>query len=431
MIKNFFKERKNYREQMKKMKKEEEELEKELEKEIPKEKISLLDLIFDSDEPEEQELYQYLTDSEKQELEELKKSSKRITITAISTLGGIVALGFVGLFIFSILIKSDLEKITKPIMQEYYNNTYGEKVKIKELYNICPKEGECSDIAIGLTDSNTRLVAKNNELLGDDSGAKTKIVNEYKTYIKSALATSGLISHNPELSYKPYYLTYQYYDENINVMPANKSFEELLNTKQLTIVDTLIYQGIFNYNVIKDLLLKLSKDSKFYIIEQENGLPISLTVAKKGSITKFPITGSVEQYEGITTYQTNRLTNSVNSISVNPITSNDVQTEGDIVANTPYTIAIEKDRPKQDEPELPSYYLIRFKNNTFSINNKNNVLLFSYNSNSSYSRPYEISEYPELVSINIGGYTYVISNTSIGIATKGRNNSLLCRLNLC
>ena len=59
-----------------------------------------------------------------------------------------------------------------------------------------------------------------------------------------------------------------YYDY-IEVLPSNYEFDELYNSGKLTVTDVIIYQGDFNYETVKNLLVNLSNDSMFYFIKLE------------------------------------------------------------------------------------------------------------------------------------------------------------------
>ncbi|MDE5630255.1 MAG: hypothetical protein K2I70_01510, partial [Bacilli bacterium] len=272
----FFKS-KEERELLKKMAEEEKELEREIDAEMPKEKVRLVDIIFDEDE-EEKELLEYMTDAEKEEMEHYKKENKRLIIISGSILGGICLSLFIFLFFFSEAVKSDLLKVTLPLMEDYYQDKYNAKLNYFDIDYLCltvDNKEECSNIAHLTTKENHHIMAVDNKNLGDDIKFE-EMTNEYNDYMHNRLAELDIIGNNAILSYQDYYLNYNIHADYIKALPANQNLNNLISSKKLTITDVIIYQGTYNYNYIKNYLNNFSNDSVLYLIGTKNGLPASL-----------------------------------------------------------------------------------------------------------------------------------------------------------
>ena len=131
----FFKS-KEEKELLKKMEEEEKALEREIDAEIPKEKVKLVDLIFDEDE-EDNDLEEYMTEAEKEEMSTLQKENKRLMIICGSVLAGIFITLGIFLFFFSEAVKSDLLKVTLPLMEDYYQEKYNTKLNYFDINYLC------------------------------------------------------------------------------------------------------------------------------------------------------------------------------------------------------------------------------------------------------------------------------------------------------
>ena len=131
--------KKKAREEEKELKKELKEFDKEYEKEHPKEKADIFSLLFEKevDDELEKELNSFLSESEKEELAQMDKENKRLTIK-LGIGAGTIAIAIISLFIVLKQVnKTDLEKITIPLMQDYYLNKYGTKTNIDNINELC------------------------------------------------------------------------------------------------------------------------------------------------------------------------------------------------------------------------------------------------------------------------------------------------------
>lgn len=420
---------KEERELLKKMKEEEKALEKEIDAEMPKEKVKLVDLIFDEDE-EDKELIQYMTDEEKAELEQEKKENKRLLIIVGSIFVSLAACLCLFLIFFSEAIKSDLLKVTLPIMEEYYENEYNEKLDYYSIDYLCQtinNQEECSDIAVLTTKENRHIIAINNDILGDDI-RNDALTSEYNNYMHSALSELDLIGNTAILSYKDYYLTYNIHADYIKVLPGNSDFKTLLNSKKLTITDVILYKGTYNYNYIKNYLNNFSEDSILYLIGTTNGVPSSLSIVSSDYHYEFNITATIELDKSITYYELDRNKNNVASLSVKTINENDITTKENYVITNAYGFEFEESKSYNKEEAKPTYYFVRIDGTNFSESNIYEFSLSSYNN--TYSE-LDSEDYIPVITYRMGNATYIISNGKIGIGTIKEKSSFLCNFGLC
>ncbi|MDE6292869.1 MAG: hypothetical protein K2L98_04225, partial [Bacilli bacterium] len=260
----FFKS-KEEKELLKKMAEEEEALEREIDAEIQTDKVKLVDILFDEDE-EIKELEEYMTEEELDNMANLQKENKRLIIISGSIFGGIIVSLFIFLFFFSEAIKSDLLKVTLPIMEDYYQEKYNTKLNYFNINYLCQRinnKEECSNIAHLTTRENRHIIAVDNKNIGDDINSEN-MTNEYNDYMHSHLAELDIIGNNATLSYEDYYLNYNIHADYIKALPSNMDITSLINSKKLTITDVIIYQGSYNYNYVKNYLNNFSKDSVIY-----------------------------------------------------------------------------------------------------------------------------------------------------------------------
>lgn len=420
---------KEEKELLKKMKEEEEALEKEIDAQMPKEKIKLVDLIFDEDE-EDKELLEYMTDEEKAEMEAQKKENKRLIII-IGSIFGALAIGLTAfLFFFSEAVKSDLLKVTLPLMEEYYESEYQEKLEYHTIDYLChtvDNKEECSNIVSLKTKDNRHIMAINNELLGDDIRSE-RITNDYNDYMHASLAELDLIGNSAILSYQDYYLDYNIHADYIKSLPASLNFEALLNSKKLTITDIILYKGSYNYNYIKNFLNKFSSDSILYLIGTTNGMPNSLSIISSDFHYEFNITATIELDKKITYYELDRNKNNVASVSVKSIGENDIATKDNYIITNAYGFTFEETKNYNREEQKPSYYFLRIDDTNYS---ESNIYEFSMNGYKNTYEELDSDEYIPVITYRMGNATFIISNQQIGIGTIKEKTSFLCQFGLC
>ena len=424
----FFKS-KEEKELLKKMEEEEKALEREIDAEIPKEKVKLVDLIFDEDE-EDNDLEEYMTEAEKEEMSTLQKENKRLMIICGSVLAGIFITLGIFLFFFSEAVKSDLLKVTLPLMEDYYQEKYNTKLNYFDINYLCKtvdNKEECSNIAHLTTKENRHIMAIDNKNIGDDINIEA-ITNEYNDYMHNHLPELDIIGNNATLSYQDYYLNYNIHADYIKALPSNMKFSDFLNTKKLTITDVIIYQGTYNYNYVKNYLNNFSSDSVIYLIGTKNGIPASLQIVAANYHYEFNITATLELDKKITYYELDRSKNNVSSLKVKHILEQDIKTLNNYTITNAYGFEFEINRNSNRDEERPNYFFVRLDDVTFS---ESNIYEFSMSSYGSSYEELKEDDYIPVITYRLGSSTYIISNANIGIGNIKEKEGFLCKIGLC
>lgn len=412
-------------------KKKKDELETELDEELEldeEEKVNILELLKEKD--EDDELEQYLTAEEKAELEEDKREEKKLYIRIGIIFASLIVIIIAGLGIFSYMTQDELLKTTKPLLEEYYSDKYGKNTKIETINYIPLNSEENSNIITATLSDGNHIICIDDTMFGDDANL-SPIKEEYRQYLASLMPGAEILGNNSFISFKDYYIDYNMYYDYIEVLPNNYNFETLMNSDKMTITDTIIYQGIFNFDNIQILASHLSDDSVLYFIRQERGLPVNLTVIKNSVTYSFDIMASLELISGITYYELDRNYNDISVLSINDVNKNDLETQADENITSAYQITYETNGYRSSEEQLPTYYLVAFKNEKLTVNSKNSLKFFSTSRYSNLYSALEITEYPRLTYIESGGTTYLIGEEELLFATSTAKESFWCRFNLC
>lgn len=430
--------KKKAREEEKELKKELKEFDKEYEKEHPKEKADIFSLLFEKevDDELEKELNSFLSESEKEELAQMDKENKRLTIK-LGIGAGTIAIALISLFVVLKQVnKTDLEKITIPLMQDYYLNKYGTKTNIDNINELCTyvknekneTEQVCSGIYVATTEDDKHIISIKNEQIGDDVSI-SKIKQKYQDYSLEIMNSMDIVDTSPTLSYKDYYLNYNMYYDYIEVLPSNYEFDELYNSGKLTVTDVIIYQGDFNYETVKNLLVNLSNDSMFYFIKLEKGLPINLTIVNKFGAWSANVSTSIKQNKNITYYELSRDVNAVSKLSLSEVKGSDIVLLDDTKeVKKAYSITIKTESQNSNEPKKASFYLLSFDSGSLSTSN---LIQFKGGYDNDYQ---ELSkdEYKRVITFKSGGKVYLIANTNIYIANTSHKSNWLCEeYNIC
>lgn len=430
--------KKKAKEEEKELKKELKEFDKQYEKEHPKEKADIFSLLFEKeiDDELEKELNTFLSESEKEELAQMEKENKRLTIK-ISIGAGTLLVALIAIFIVLKQInKTDLEKITIPLMQNYYLNKYGTKTSIDNINELCTYVKNeknqtvqvCSGIYVATTNDNKHIISIKNEEIGDDiSINKTK--QNYQDYSLELLNSMDIVDTNPKLSYKGYYMNYNMYYDYIETLPSSYSFEELYGSGKLTVTDVIIYQGNFNYEAVNNLIMNLSDDSMFYFIKLEKGLPINLTIVNKFGAWSANVSTSIKQTKNITYYELSRDVNAVSKLSLSEVKGSDIVLLDDTLeVKKAYGISIKTESQSSNEPKKASFYLLSFDSGSLSANN---LIQFK----SGYDNDFQElnkDDYNRVITFKSGGKVYLIASSDIYIANTSHKSNWLCdEYNIC
>ena len=366
----------------------------------------------------------------------MDKENKRLTIK-LGIGAGTIAIALISLFIVLKQVnKTDLEKITIPLMQDYYLNKYGTKTNIDNINELCTyvknekneTEQVCSGIYVATTEDDKHIISIKNEQIGDDVSI-SKIKQKYQDYSLEIMNSMDIIDTSPMLSYKDYYLNYNMYYDYIEVLPSNYEFDELYNSGKLTVTDVIIYQGDFNYETVKNLLVNLSNDSMFYFIKLEKGLPINLTIVNKFGAWSANVSTSIKQNKNITYYELSRDVNAVSKLSLSEVKGSDIVLLDDTKeVKKAYSITIKTESQNSNEPQKASFYLLSFDSGSLSTSN---LIQFKGGYDNDYQ---ELSkdEYKRVITFKSGGKVYLIANTNIYIANTSHKSNWLCEeYNIC
>ncbi|MBR6073219.1 MAG: hypothetical protein IKP76_02735 [Bacilli bacterium] len=385
-----------------------------IEEEADKEKINIFSLL--QKDPLEEELKQYMSEEQLEQEKNDKKNNKILIIISSSIMAVIMVIALVIILVANYNMQDDLHKITAKELKEYYNNKYGTKTSIDEIKYICytnqDRKEECTDIVYATTKDN-HIILKKNEIIGDNNNTSS-IYNSYKQDILQYIPSDKLITNNPIISYKDFYYNYYQYIDYIKVLP-NKSYNELKDSKKLTIRDFIIYQGDIDENQIKGLIDTLNSDSELVLLKQKNGMPINIKVINQSAITSIDITAQINLDDGIINYQLDTNLNNTSTVSLIKVAGSSIKPliDGTEFNNT-FSLKIDKLRSYRDDEinrdNLPSYYLVSFNNLT-----DNNIIQF--NGNNELKK----EEYKYLYYINTSNKTYVFATDDISIGNASYN----------
>lgn len=432
-LKQIKKEKQREKELLEKIKKEEEELEKEVNEIMQEPKFSFkesLELLKGKDE-EEAEYESYLTEEELAEEENKRKEEKRIIKTAAVVMVSVVIVTIVGVRVFYDTFKSDLLKVTEPLLKSHYEEITGEKAKTKTIEEFMTKDENKKDIGTGIylltTEDNKHIMSVNNELIGDDLRIESK-KEEVKKYLQPYLGNIELVTDSIALSYDDYYITYNRFVDYINVLPSKLTTEELISSNKLTLTYKAIYKGDVDLASIANMINNFSTNSTILLFKQDMTGISNVTLIKKGITHSFNITAEIEKNDGITYLELDRNVNDIIDVSASLHSSSSVSTEKDYNIVNPISIKAEKNRRNRDEEEKPAYYLIRLVSSL--ITEDGFVELSTYKREDTY-REIEKDDYEDVFLFTIGSYTYVFGENDLFIGQIRGKKTFLCKLGIC
>ena len=170
-------------------------------------------------------------------------------------------------------------------------------------------------------------------------------------------------------------------------------------------------------------------------IEHFNFVPPASVKNGKNNIFEAPVSSYLTLNPNVTYYELDRSINSTNSVTVTEVSTHGIS---ESINNKKYDKKIEYqyqngryykmeyDRPNHQEEEKPHYVLLKYSFGAFP----GNFILFN-GSNGNYKEE-EKEEYPLFITMSIGSETYVITDTSFGLATKTeKKEGFLCNFGLC
>lgn len=412
-----------------------EEEEKEIEKELPPEDTysfsQMLEMLHGKSE-EDLEYESYLTEEELKEEEGKRKQEKKYMIIAGSIFITAITITIIGVNVFYNTFKADILKITQPLLESFYEEKYGEKPQISSIEELTYQNEEREIIKTGIylatTKDNKHLMCINNEQIGDDISI-TSTKNELLEYMTINTPSTNMITHEVDISYQDYYVKFNRNLEYIRTLPSNMNLNDLIMSGKLTVTYKLVYQGEINISEYQNILNNFSTDSKFYLIKHEVGLPTNLKIISKDKTIDLNVTGEVKKDENITNIEFSRDFNAVTSIELTSISKSGLKAIGDYDLTNGLLIEYEGERRyRQEEIEKTNYYMLRVSN---SIWNQTSSIQVETRKSGNQYRELDPSAYKDVIFIEVGGYTYIISEEEVLIATKIAKKGFLCNLGIC
>lgn len=303
------------------------EKEERLEKKKTKWYVRLYNFITDfykdmADTKDEKELYEVMTESQKKDFNEDKKFEKRFTITAISLFITIIVLFVGGVFIFRINTMTEFESTIKPMIEDYYANTFNSKDKLKEINYLTYKDENNqivkSNIVLATFSSGINVMTIDATTLGDDVSYQSKY-DEYKEFIRNNLSDVKIYNTEPLLTYNPYVLKYNMYLDYIDVLPVDKTFEELKNDQSLTVIDRISYEGYLNVGIIQNILSNFSDNSVYYLFQMQGERLLKFSIVTKYNIREYDITSYKKIGDDVTFFEFDSEKNVISGVDVTKI----------------------------------------------------------------------------------------------------------------
>ena len=424
---------------MKRKTKEEKELDKltkeelKADKELEEKPLEMLFNLFEKDD-EEIEFEKFYAEHYPEEVAQEKAENKRLIRTAVICFCSVLVLFIIGVIVFKEVFKSDLLKYTKPYMENYYLEKYGDEAKISKMeyikkYNEEDRKYYDTEIAMGTLENGSHIMCINDANIGDDISIEST-VNDYTHDIKTIFSGAGIVTNNPKLSYQDYYIEYAIYYDYMSVLPNNKSYADLkYDNKKLTINDVWIFQNVLDTGLVQQFLSTFNDNSIIYAIKQEAGLPVEVYRITSNGVLYFPVITSVKVTKDVTSYLFDTNYSDVTKVNVLNVNSSSISSNLQRKYYNSYLIKYEKIRRKKEEGERPKYYLLKFSNRSLSANN-----FTPLNTRSSSNGKYSEFErtFPEIGFIGFTDNVYVIANTNkLVFANYTKDDSFWCSLNLC
>jgi hypothetical protein len=374
---------------------------------------------FFKEDEDEKDITQYMTDEEKEEYINSKKDIKKFTIFSISLVSVVTIILVILTIVFIQFNKDDLHRIYKQDILDYYYKLYNEKTSIKDddisylcydEVNIETKivEEKCTNIIKAKDKNNNILMKLDNSNSYADNKNIEHYYNEYNSYIKANNPNMKIIWNNPLISDVDWYHTYNQFEDYINVLPDNNNFINLLDSNKITLRDVIMYTGEFNIDSMKELINKLSDDSKIFLIETANASPINLQVITKEGLANINIVNQINLDDNIINYQLDTSINLINSVTVNKQQAQSIETlSDDYEFINAYNINVTKTRLSLDEDKSnrTEYFLLSFDSSL----DDNNIKEFIH------SKELKITKYSELYLLKLDTKTYVIGTDNMGI----------------
>ena len=422
--KDYFNQRKKHQKMIKEIDEEVKQIEKEERKE--KKKISIgkrfINYIVDfykdlTDTQDEKELLSLMNEKEKAEIEKMKKHNKIVTISLAGSITIFAIVVIVVLVVFREATKTDFERYVIPYIKNYYETNFDSKDKYEDIkyltyYDDNRKEVK-TEIVLATYPDNVHVMSINATEVGDDVHTG-KVYADYKNKMLSVMGNVDTFFTDTKITYNPYVLDYNYYIDYIDCLPSGKSFDELYNEGNLTIVDKVSYQGNLDINSLTAFMERLGDNSRFYFIETNGVTVFSLTLMDKSGYTKYPIISAnpIAPY-GIF-YEFNHDIDSVGGVEIE-IVNDSYSKDYDYIYRNNLNIKPVMERNTFDrDKDLSNLYMIKLGE---ELSNANYVFL------DTNGNELEYQYYPDVQIFHTATGTYVIGDKSYVIGKKEKANA--------
>ena len=245
-----------------------------------------------TDTKDEKELLSLMNEKEKEEEKERERQSKIFTISIAGSLAVFVIVVVVVLVVFREATKTDFERFVIPYINDYYETNFNNKDSYEDIkylsYIDDNKDVVNTEIVLATYPDNVHVMSINSTLAGDDVHNE-KVYADYKNKMLSVMGNVDTFFTDTKITYNPYVLDYNYYLDYIDCLPNGKSFDELYDENNLTIIDKVSYQGELDIDSISSFMEKLGDNSRFYFIETNGVTVFSLTIIDKAGYKKYPV----------------------------------------------------------------------------------------------------------------------------------------------
>lgn len=380
-----------------------------------------------TDNQDEKELYEAMTESQKKEYDEDKKFVKRFSIIVLIVLVAGISVALGGVYIFRINTMTEFESTIKPMIEEYYATNYDSKNKIKDIEYLTyvneNKEKIKTDIVLAKCPNGVNIMTIGTTLLGDDRSNGDKY-EAYKEFIRNNLTGVNIYYSEPQLTFDPYVIEYNMYTDYIDVLPKDKTFEEMKNNHELTVIDRISYEGNLNLGIVQNILNNFGDNSVYYLFQMDGDRLLKFSIVSKNSIKEYDITQSTKIGEDVTYFQLDLNKNKISGVSITNISD---LISDDYKYQYTYNKRITPNKAKgsyREQEEKTLYYLVRLDSSPLNGN-------YVYLDPSKYEE-LETDKYPESIYFRTSSGLFVLGEKEVAIGNKQDYEApWYCRLGVC
>ena len=374
-----------------------------------------------TDTQDEKELLKLMNEREKAELKEREKYNKITTISIAGSLTIFAVVAIVVLVVFREATKTDFERYVIPYIDNYYDTNFNTRDKYEDIKYLSYYDNDRNeiktDVVLATFPDNVHVMSVKDTQVGDDVHTE-KVYEDYKNKMLSLMGNVGTFFTDTKITYNPYILDYNYYFDYIDCLPSGKSFDELYNDGNLTIIDKVSYQGELNLDSINHFMEKLGDDSRFYFIETNGVTVFSLTVVEKTGYKKYPITSAIPIAPYGTFYEFNHDVGAIGGVEIEIVDDNYSEDYDYIYRNNldikPVMEKTSYMRDREKDKDLSKLFMIKLGE---ELSTDDYVFL------DNNGKELELEYYPDVQIFHTATGTYVIGEKSFIIGKKVKANA--------